>query len=128
MPGALGYNIWITLTKQIDLVYMLVHALRLFKKVTHVFPIRGHSYLPNDQDFALIEKKKRRNSPDVPEDWDALIQEAMVKPSPFVVVNISQNMFFIIQNACSSYFLKTHRPKLGLREARIIEISSDSKN
>ncbi|CAH2000018.1 unnamed protein product [Acanthoscelides obtectus] len=59
--------------------YILVHALRLFKKVTHVFSIRGHSYLPNDQDFALIEKKKRRNSPEVPEDWDALIQEASIR-------------------------------------------------
>lgn len=35
-------------------------------------------------------------------------------------------MFFDIQNACSSYFLKTPRPTLGLREARIIEISCDS--
>lgn len=106
--------------------YMLVHSLKLFKKVTHVFPIRGHSFLPNDQDFALIEKKKRRNSPEVPEDWDALIQEARIKPSPFVVVNMTRDMFFDIQNACSSYFLKTPRPTLGLREARIIEISSDS--
>ena len=106
--------------------YILVHALKLFKKVTHVFPIRGHSFLPNDQDFALIEKKKRRNSPEVPEDWDALIKEARVKPSPFVVVNMTQDMFFNIQNARSSYFLKVPRPKLGLREARIIEISSDS--
>ena len=106
--------------------YILVHALKLFKKVTHVFPIRGHSFLPNDQDFALIEKKKRRNSPEVPEDWDALIKEARVKPSPFVVVNMTQDMFFNIQNVCSSYFLKVPRPKLGLREARIIEISSDS--
>nr|CAH7751893.1 unnamed protein product [Callosobruchus chinensis] len=40
--------------------YMLVHVLKLFKKITHIFPMRGHSFLPNDQDFALIEKKKKQ--------------------------------------------------------------------
>lgn len=104
---------------------MLVHALKLFKKVTHIFLIRGHYFLPNDQDFALVEKKKRGNSPEVPKDWDALIKEVRVKPSPFVVVNMTQNMFNI-QNACFSYFLKIPRPTIGLREPRIIEISADS--
>lgn len=43
-------------------IYCLVHILKLFKRVTHIFPVRGHSYLPNDQDFSLIGNKKKDNS------------------------------------------------------------------
>lgn len=106
--------------------YLLVHCLKVFKKVTHIFPIRGHSFLPNDQDFALIEKKKRISSPEVPEHWDQLIRESREKPSPFTVINMTQDKFFDIQKACSPYFLKSPRPSLGLREARIIETISGS--
>ncbi|CAH1103747.1 unnamed protein product [Psylliodes chrysocephalus] len=39
-------------------IYFLVHVLKLFDEILYIYPIRGHSYLPNDQDFALIETKK----------------------------------------------------------------------
>lgn len=62
--------------------YFLVHVLKMFKTVTHLFPVRGHSYLPNDADFALIGNKKKRCSPEVPEDWDKVIREARKYPTP----------------------------------------------
>ncbi|KAF2884932.1 hypothetical protein ILUMI_21242 [Ignelater luminosus] len=86
---------------------------------------RGHSFLPNEQDFALIVKKKRIHSPEIPEEWDLLIREAREKPSQLNVVNMSQDMFFNIQKACSSYYLKSPRPSLSRRQARIIEIFAD---
>lgn len=30
-----------------------------FKEVTHFFPIRGHSYLPNDRNFGVIKKTQK---------------------------------------------------------------------
>ncbi|KAF2891739.1 hypothetical protein ILUMI_14434 [Ignelater luminosus] len=33
---------------------------KLFDSILYMFPVRGHSYLPNDQDFSLRKKKKRR--------------------------------------------------------------------
>ncbi|KAF2890228.1 hypothetical protein ILUMI_15945, partial [Ignelater luminosus] len=36
------------------------HVLKLFDSILYIFPVRGHSCLSNDQDFSLIEKKKRR--------------------------------------------------------------------
>ena len=42
-------------------LYSLVKLGR-FKKIKHVFPIRGHSFLPCDRDFAIIEQKKRKKS------------------------------------------------------------------
>ena len=29
-----------------------------FSKITHIFPVRGHSFLPNDRDFGRTEMKK----------------------------------------------------------------------
>ena len=40
-------------------LYSLVKLGR-FKKIKHVFPIRGHSFLPCDRDFGIIEQKKRK--------------------------------------------------------------------
>ena len=31
-----------------------------FSKITHIFPVRGHSFLPNDRDFGRTEMKKRK--------------------------------------------------------------------
>lgn len=31
-----------------------------FSKITHYFPIRGHSFLPNDQDFGVMKRKIKK--------------------------------------------------------------------
>ena len=33
----------------------------MFQCLRHTFPIRGHSFLPNDQDFGRTEVNKRQN-------------------------------------------------------------------
>nr|CAH7733009.1 unnamed protein product [Callosobruchus chinensis] len=48
-------------------LYMLVHCLNLFDTITYIFPIRGHSFLPNDQDFSIISKKKAVETAEIPE-------------------------------------------------------------
>ncbi|KAJ8892471.1 hypothetical protein PR048_005051 [Dryococelus australis] len=61
----------------VNILFTLVHCFHVFKTVTYLFPVRGHSYLPNDQDFSLIDKKKRHiESVKLPEEWDSIIQEA----------------------------------------------------
>lgn len=101
--------------------YFLVHVLKIFKTITHVFPVRGHSYLPNDTDFALIGNKKNRCSPEVPADWDEIIREARVYPSPFEVIPVTQDCFFNMKGALTPAFLKVPKPALKLRQARIIK-------
>ncbi|KAF2883760.1 hypothetical protein ILUMI_22424 [Ignelater luminosus] len=65
-------------------LYFLVHVLKLFDSILYIFPVRGHSCLSNDQDFSLIEKKKRRmERVEVPEEWDKLTLKAREKPSLF---------------------------------------------
>lgn len=66
-------------------LYALVHIFKMFKTIINYFPIRGHSRLPNDQDFSLTEVKKRKNTAEIHSDtvWDRIILSAREKPSPF---------------------------------------------
>nr|CAH7761217.1 unnamed protein product [Callosobruchus chinensis] len=32
-----------------------------FSKILHYFPVRGHSFLPCDRDFAIIKRKLRKS-------------------------------------------------------------------
>lgn len=105
--------------------YFLVHVLKLFKSVKHIFPIRGHTYLPNDSDFALIGNKKKKFSPEVPSDWDKIISEVRRYPSPFKVVPVTQDDFFDMKQALTPYFLKTPKPALKLRQARVITTKAE---
>ncbi|CAH2100920.1 unnamed protein product [Euphydryas editha] len=82
----------------------------------HIFPVRGHTYLPNDADFALIGKKKGMCSPEIPVDWDKIIEAARKYPTPFKVVTTTHDFFFNMKDALSPYFLKVPRPALRLRQ------------
>ena len=49
-----------------------------------IFLTRGHTYLPNDRDFAHIELFKRKNTANIMEDYIEIIENARMK-SPFTV-------------------------------------------
>ncbi|KAJ8890299.1 hypothetical protein PR048_009807 [Dryococelus australis] len=53
----------------VHFLFTLVHCFHVFITVTYLFPVRGHSYLPNTQDFSLIDRKKLHNeSVELPEE------------------------------------------------------------
>ncbi|GFN84878.1 hypothetical protein PoB_001138400 [Plakobranchus ocellatus] len=41
--------------------YCLLHVKQIFKSIEHKFPIPGHTFLPCERDFDVIEKKKKEN-------------------------------------------------------------------
>ncbi|KAF2893422.1 hypothetical protein ILUMI_12750, partial [Ignelater luminosus] len=45
-----------------------IHVLRLFDSILYIFSVRGHFYLPNNQDFSLIQKR-RMETVEVGESW-----------------------------------------------------------
>ncbi|KAI4455560.1 dna-directed rna polymerases i ii and iii subunit rpabc2 [Holotrichia oblita] len=105
-------------------LYILVYCLKMFDSITYYFPMRGHSYLPNDQDFALIEKKKRTHGIiEVPEEWDDIIRRARKHPSPFKIVNMECNVMFDIKTSIDRFFLKTPKPKANIKSVRVININ-----
>ena len=68
----------------------------LFQKIQHIFPIRGHSFLPCDRDFAKTESKKKKvDRLYLPNDWIDVIRSAK-KVKPFTVVPVSQG--FVSRN------------------------------
>lgn len=106
-------------------LYALVHIFKIFNTITNYFPIRGHSRLPNDQDFSLVEAKKRKNTAEVQSDWDRLISAAREKPSPFRVVNIQQSDFFNMSDALKPFFMPNTKPPMKIKSVRVIKISAD---
>ena len=64
------------------LLVLFVHVKQLFMTVEHKFPLPGHTFLPCDRDFGVIEKKKRKTVAVYnPEGWFTLVEKARVKKS-----------------------------------------------
>ena len=67
-------------------------ALTRFEQIDHKFLVRGHTYLPNDRDFAHIEKRKDSALVHVPSDWEKVVREACPK-KPFDVKPMESSDF-----------------------------------
>lgn len=67
-------------------------ALGIFEEIIVTYPTPGHSYMPIDRAFALIEKKRLKTEKIVcPEDWIRIIKTA--RPSnPFTVCSLNFNL------------------------------------
>ncbi len=62
-----------------------------FRSVHLSFPLPGHSYMPCDRDFALIEKKrKRRDKILTPSSWVEPVKESTQIPGKFNVIYVHQ--------------------------------------
>ena len=64
----------------------------VFESIEHKFMVRGHSYLENDRDFALIKKRKKSSTVLLPEDWAKVIEGANLR-NPFKVTKMRQEDF-----------------------------------
>ena len=65
-----------------------------FTRIDHKYLVRGHTYLPNDRDFALIEKKEDSAMVHLPEGWEKVIKEARIATTPFRVQKMSNENFY----------------------------------
>lgn len=81
----------------------------MFETITHIFLIRGHSFLSCDQDFSLIERHKKKVTVETSEEWDNILQNARHKPSTFNIVNVEQCMVYDVKDTVSNLFLKAGR-------------------
>ncbi|CAH0558686.1 unnamed protein product [Brassicogethes aeneus] len=69
-----------------------------FKSVEHRFLVSGHTYLPCDRDFALIEKHKRfLRQVYCPDDWYTAVLKCK-RTNPFEVTIMQQEDFFTFKN------------------------------
>ena len=81
----------------IHFLYSLVALKKCFKKIHHIFPIRGHSFLPCDRDFAFVELRKRRvETLYIPDQWIPIIEDSRVH-NKFDVVRVTNKDIFDFQ-------------------------------
>lgn len=86
-----------------------------------MFPIRGHSYLPNDQDFSHISKK---HPAETVSQWVECIENGRKTPSPFTVREMEYDDFFDIYNAHGEHFLKSPKPPMRIKSARMTSVDT----
>ena len=82
-------------------------VLNRFQQIDHKFLVRGHTYLPNDRDFAHIEKRKDGARVYVPSDWEKIVREARPK-HPFDVIPMTSPDFLDFSQVTKQF---THRKK-----------------
>lgn len=106
------------------MVFLLIFivAIGIFESVEQKFLISGHSYLPCDRDFALIEKRKKVTKSLVPDDLCKMIREAR-HDNKFNVVSMEPLNFFDIQTACDALI---NTSKLNIKKASWIKIDSSN--
>ncbi len=72
-----------------------------FDKVVHCLPVRGHSYLPCDRNFGVIEKlQRKRKVVGLHSGWEDMIRER------FDVSSMTDNEMFNFNNNFSTFFKK----------------------
>ncbi|KAJ4425970.1 hypothetical protein ANN_27596 [Periplaneta americana] len=99
----------------------------MFKRDTHLFLIRGHAFLSNDQDFFLIAKKKRTVFVQTPNQWDDIIASCRVHPKPFEVKRVHTPDFLnIMKTTMEPYFAQSCRCQLKLKQLRMYKVNRDS--
>jgi len=87
---------------KIALLWMYVCAMSSIETINHKFMVSGHSYLPNDADFGIIERQTNKCSElYVPEQWHEIIEKCNRK-NPFTVVRMDQQMFMSLENILKS--------------------------
>lgn len=109
--------------------YVMLHFLYMLMHIgTYIFAIRGHSYLPNDQDFSLIEKKKRLiGRAAVPGNWDKIFTNARENPSPFNLAKVDTDYVYDIRSATEKSILKHAKPAVKIKDVRMIKIEKGTK-
>lgn len=73
-------------------LFQLLIARRIFSRIEQKFLVTGHSYLPCDQLFGLIEKEKKKSIVIVPTQWIDVLRSTKIPGStPFIVREMNQN-------------------------------------
>lgn len=91
--------------------YLFARAKYKNMNIFHHFPEPGHSFLPCDRSFGVIEKKKRVvERIYLPRDWRSLVDKCSNK---FQVVEVNNRMIFDFKSSLAPFFkLPTNSQKI----------------
>lgn len=102
---------------------------KVFKTIEHRFMVSGHSHLPSDRDFAVIEKhKKYIKQVYCPDEWFDIVRKSNRK-NPFNVVIMNQDEFYSFDDILLTKKSVTEdRKPLKFNEVRCFRFDSDYPN
>lgn len=107
--------------KMILFVMLYLVAKQVFDEIIIKYFVSGHSFMPCDRDFGLIEKRKRLSKAMVPDDLYKIIAES--RPSkPFKVLHMNPENFFDFGKLADNFINTTN---LNITKASQIKVSSD---
>ena len=69
-----------------------LHIADVYEVIDYLYLERGHTYLENDRDFGITEKRKASAEVNVPRDWYDVVRESSIS-KPFHVVEMDQEDF-----------------------------------
>ena len=101
------------------LIYAVVN--NLVDNINLKFLVSGHSYMPCDRDFGIIEKRKKVSNPMIPDEIAEMITEAK-NVQPFNVVKMTEEDFYDFASVCDTLL---HTSPIKISSASWIRISRD---
>lgn len=103
-------------------LYFYLINCKYFTEIHQKFLCSGHSFLPCDRDFAMIEKRKKVSKVMVPSEWKYVIVEAFVDPSKLTIHEMMMEDFKDI--SCIELVLKKP-PALKITDVLWLRLCSD---
>ena len=106
-------------------VYLLLKG--YFEVIDHKFLTPGHTFLPSDRDFAIIEKKKRDNEIFIPLQWFKLVEGARTN-QPFRVAQMKREDFKDIKGFSKKFVNRkntTDKKKLSFQKVAWFRYTKD---
>lgn len=112
-------------------LWMMMVSEGFYESIEHRFPIPGHTRLPCDRDFGLIENHKKTVAQVyTPEGWAKLIQESNQK-NPFRVTMMKREDFFCFEGITDYIVKKTktdNKEPIHFMKARCFKVTSEDQN
>ena len=102
---------------------MLLVSEGIFERVEIKFLVSGHSYMPSDRDFGIIEKRKKNVKCMVPDELENMVATARVK-NPFKVMKMGEGDFLDLASLANKYL---DTSKLKITKASAICFTSEKK-
>lgn len=114
----------------IDYLYTLIKKGR-FEKIVHRYPEPGHSFLPCDRSFGVVEKHIRKiERIFLPSEYVKHYKNSSLKH--FVTIPVDQNMIYNFSEALSPYFKKIiinrEKEKFQISKYKVLEYSREHEN
>lgn len=100
------------------LIFLVANG--IFQTIEQKFLVSGHSFMPCDRDFALIEKRKKVSQAFVPLDLHSIVKSARYTP-PFNIIDMTTCGFWDLKRAADEHI---NTAKLNISKASLLKIEA----